>query len=1012
MSFVPSDFHFKPFKDTPGVIYVAYGAAADIWKLPPTDLPPSVQKVIRVSPKSLDQSFLGDGSQSSTSLWKDFMQDYRTKIKAWSGLDHPNVVRVFGFGDGLNLQVAFYEKGCARDYIKSHSSVADKIAMVLDVLAGMKYLHEHDPPIIHGSLNAGKLFVDQNGKTLIGEFGLAALCYPFAAYVPSISFADLNRWLSPELFNNNKDGTIRPTIASDIWALGSTLFEIVTETLPYSNHKHPITVQRAIMARQPPGRREDILRTSDFGFICPIIEACWAQAPEDRPSVSKLAEVFNEVVLQDHSATSAEIFVEDRLAIASSGDTTTWTGDARTNFALIDSLRDHSDWVTSVAISSNGRRIVSGSWDKSVLTQTESAPVLGHLDAVTSVAIFSDGRRIVSGSYDEAVRVWDADTGFTLLEPMRGHLDWVTSVAISSDDQYIVSGSWDETVRIWDVQTGNALLGPLKGHSGGVTCVAIARNCRWIASGSNDTDIRIWDARTGNALFSPFRGHSGPVNCVAITPDDQCIVSGSDDRTVRVWDAYSGVTRFEPLRGHLGSVTCVAISSDGRRIVSGSEDMKIRIWDGQNGVALFNPLRGHTGRVTSVAITPNGQCIVSASRDKTVRIWGAEIGLLQDPLDQASSSRETPLKYRYDTGTSEHTRNPILPPPFGKPGSTGDVKNSAHQIEVALRSDMSVSDIIASLGFRNISDELDLASCSTFAVFGGGIHDVFSGMTHDGTKVAIKIIRVSIEDSEVETRYSTTRMACEFHAWSRCEHPNVARLLGLAEFRGQIATVSLWMENGNLPSHVRSYPDVDRFKLVCGPLPVLKVLICKVFLPRQCVQAANGVKYLHSIGIIHNGLKGSNVLISGEGTAVINGFGIAVSIESALLIEEPARCPIQWLAPELFEDDDKPGSRESDVYALGMTILEAFTGDVPYPGRTMPRVLYHVAIQKEKPARPLQHIPADNDWGDALWDLLMRCWSLEPLERPTAAEVRDRLRAISAVYHVSLQQHRSLQHPI
>jgi WD40 repeat protein len=83
---------------------------------------------------------------------------------------------------------------------------------------------------------------------------------------------------------------------------------------------------------------------------------------------------------------------------------------------------------------------------------------------VTSVAFSHDGSKIVSGSDDKTIRVWDANTGVEMLPPLRGHDDYVTSVAFSHDGSKIVSGSNDKTIRVWDANTGVEMLPPLRGH--------------------------------------------------------------------------------------------------------------------------------------------------------------------------------------------------------------------------------------------------------------------------------------------------------------------------------------------------------------------------------------------------------------------------------------------------------------------------------------------------------------------------------------------------------------------
>ncbi|KAL6955424.1 Protein kinase of the Mitotic Exit Network [Sarracenia purpurea var. burkii] len=64
------------------------------------------------------------------------------------------------------------------------------------------------------------------GIAKVGEFGLSQLASDFAMFAPAISVAGLSRWMSPELVDiASRDGKSRPTTASDIWALGCTLFE-------------------------------------------------------------------------------------------------------------------------------------------------------------------------------------------------------------------------------------------------------------------------------------------------------------------------------------------------------------------------------------------------------------------------------------------------------------------------------------------------------------------------------------------------------------------------------------------------------------------------------------------------------------------------------------------------------------------------------------------------------------------------------------------------------------------
>ncbi|KAK7020799.1 hypothetical protein R3P38DRAFT_3197225 [Favolaschia claudopus] len=179
--------------------------------------------------------------------------------------------------------------------------------------------------------------------------------------------------------------------------------------------------------------------------------------------------------------------------------------------------------------------------------------------AITSVAVSSDGTTIASGSNDCTVLIWNSRTGAAVAEPLKGHSNSVTSVAFSPDSARVVSGSSDCTIRVWDARTGAVVVGPFDGHRKSVTSVDFSPCGSLVVSGSDDCTVRLWNSQTG-ATVQPFKGHSDCVTSVAFSPDGTRIVSGSNDCTLRIWNSQTGLAVAGPFKGHSDSITSVAFS--------------------------------------------------------------------------------------------------------------------------------------------------------------------------------------------------------------------------------------------------------------------------------------------------------------------------------------------------------------------------------------------------------------------------------------------------------------------
>ncbi len=470
---------------------------------------------------------------------------FYTEAEAAANLDHPGIVPIFEVGqhEGQHFfSMAFVEgRSLAERLAEGPMPAREAAALLLEVGGAIEYAHRR--AVIYRDLKPANILIDPEGNPRVTDFGLAKKLQGDRGLTGSGQIMGTPSYMPPEQAGG-KRGEIGP--AADVYALGATLYALVTGRPPFQSATAMDTVLQVLSDEPVAPRRLNASIPRDLETIC---LKCLEKEPGKRyAGATELGEDLRRFLAGEPILARPVTRLER---------TVKW---ARRRPAIA-SLMGLVALVTAVGLGG-----VVWQWRQAVLARGDAERHAERAQAQTALA---------EERLQDSVEARAKEAEQTQLAEQRLYIARMNLVERSSEDYNgaLLQQGLDEQ---------------LPANQGG----SDRRGFEWY----------YWRRKFASGHIT-LRGHTHPVWAVAFSPDGKRVASGSWDG-VKLWDAATGQS-IRTLKGDSGPVSGVSFSPDGGRLASAGHNRMVRVWDAATGKGMLT-LSGDTDWVNTVAFGPDG----------------------------------------------------------------------------------------------------------------------------------------------------------------------------------------------------------------------------------------------------------------------------------------------------------------------------------------------------------------------------------------------------------------------
>ena len=506
-------------------------------------------------------------------------EQFKEEFLVQERFERSGIVKVYNlFEDkgGLFLVMERLFGATVDEILKQHGSLEEDLALwivarLIETLEGI-----HFSGLTHGDIKPDNIFLNQDCQVLLLDFG--AVNHYLDKHKSSPRFLTPG-YAPPEQYHTQH----KPNPSSDLYAVGATLYEILTNCAP------PDAIERTKGVRLPsPNRRGASVSPPTLSALGKTL----ALTPEKRPSsCQELSELLPK----------SEVKVPE----------------SRHVFSTLSPWLDHKHSIRQLQLTKDGKLLASADKGGGLrLWSTLEERCLGAVEfgkEILSIALSPDDSQLAIALIGGRVELLEFSTGRSLGAIRQGSTP-VGSLSFTPDGKLLVCGLFDGQIELRDLRQPNRKK-ILTAHSSTINNVSWSPSGRLMSCSSNDRSVSIWDFRSYRRIRQ-FQTHRRAVQSSKFSLCGRFLFTAGSDMSIRVYDVKRG-DELRRLKGHEAMIWALIVLEQKNLLLSCSADRSVRLWDMSN-FREVHKLQCGEGWLSSMVYDQSRHLLFVAGVDKAV----------------------------------------------------------------------------------------------------------------------------------------------------------------------------------------------------------------------------------------------------------------------------------------------------------------------------------------------------------------------------------------------------------